>query len=522
MAKDSKHVGDPPKLASKPTDLLSQLPTELLMIIARLYLHLFDGNHDITYILLLTQVNRRLRQVIVGTPDLWASFDIFDEEGYFHIARLCIERSRLFPLEILLRVGIPEAGSDFGDRCYDLLHPAASRIQVLRVVMFDETSFGIGQGVLAGLEMPALKEIELQYDSLSPGDALERIRIPRGCTNLQTLTVEGLFPTDYNSSNLKSLTLASAIYCRWSSALISNIIVGSPHLENLTFMGPDLVDNVADNLASYVLPCPSLRSLAMKGGIVPSFTAGFLLALRAPNLETVHVTGPHCHWYERTSGTPALWEEVIDRLEERYARSKETFGNVRSLTIEQQHERYRHEGFFRFLMTAFPRITSLNLDQRGIDVLSVCNVEDGRRGMGWVFLNKLTIHGCPPLHALERLLAFFQARGYKACNFVEGYGEERGDEGDDGEKGGGAEENHNKEVHDEDEDAGGGGDDEGAENEVQHRAGKVVAAGVREGKSKLGFMPIETLVIQGRRETETATDEVLGRLRDTVESLQIV
>ncbi|KAG8894104.1 hypothetical protein FRC01_013166 [Tulasnella sp. 417] len=266
----------------------------------------------------------------------------------------------------------------------------------------------------------------------------------------------------------------------------------------------------------------------MKDGIPATFIAGFLLALRAPNLETVHVRGLQFRRHESISEISVFWEEVIDQLEERYSRSKEMFGNVRSLVIELRDEKRHNRGFFRFLMTAFPRITSLNLNPREIDFLSLCNGEDESPGMGWVFLNKLTIDGCPPLHALERLLAFVQVRGYKSCNYMGGRGEERRDEGDDGEKGGEAEKNQNGEVHDEDEDAeghvetGGGGDAEGAETEVQHRARKVVGVGVREGKEKLGFMPIETLVIQGRRETETATEEVLGRLRDKVESLQIV
>ncbi|KAG8893933.1 hypothetical protein FRC01_013260, partial [Tulasnella sp. 417] len=246
----------------------------------------------------------------------------------------------------------------------------------------------------------------------------------------------------------------------------------------------------------------------MKDGIPATFIAGFLLALRAPNLETVHVTGPQFRRHESISEIPVLWEGVIDQLEERYARSKEAFGNVRTLVIELRDGKQRTRGFFRFLMTAFPRVTSLNLDPGEIDFLSLCNGEDESPGMGWVFLNKLTIDGCPPLHALERLLAFVQVRGYKSCNYMEGHGEERRDEGGDGEKGGEAEKNHNEEVDTEGHgETGRGGDAQGASTEVQHRAGKVVGVGVREGKEKLGFMPIETLVIQGRRETETATDE---------------
>ncbi|KAG8889664.1 hypothetical protein FRC00_014452, partial [Tulasnella sp. 408] len=112
------------------------------------------------------------------------------------------------------------------------------------------------------------------------------------------------------------------------------------------------------------------------GGITFSFTTRFLLALHAPSLETVHITTPLLGVDERAAGASFGWEQIVELMEERFLTRKDTFGQVHSLVLDPDWSGTsprRNWGFFRFLMAAFPCITSLDLDQKDIEVLSLCN-----------------------------------------------------------------------------------------------------------------------------------------------------
>ncbi|KAG9027585.1 hypothetical protein FS837_004220 [Tulasnella sp. UAMH 9824] len=416
-----------PKLASKPVDLLTRLPAELLMTIAHFYL-LLSGEHDedLLAVFPLTWVNRRLRHVVVGTPELWTSFRITEDESTFHVARLCIERSRAYPLD---------------DSIY---------------MIKDGAFLDAGKSVLARLEMPALEEIGLHHDRLYEyhGFRIRGIEILGGGANIQTLTLRGLFPIGSNLSSLKSLTPISPWYCRWTPALISTLITESPSLENPTFMGTEAAFNVEGDLTLSVLSSPSLRYLATDWRITFTFTARLLLALHAPSLETVHITTPLLRVDKRIAGTPVGWEEIVELMEDRFLTRKDTFGQVHSLVLDPYWSGTsprRNWVFFRFLMAAFPRINSLDLDQKDIELLSICNGKNDLLEAGGTSINQLTIRGNASHLVLDHLFAFVHVRNSNGRNKVEGgsVDEVRGEGGDDDE-----DDETKEDQHEESQDAG--------------------------------------------------------------------
>lgn len=518
-----------PKLASKPVDLLTRLPAELLIDIARFYqLLIGDHDEDLLAIFPLTWVNSRLRQIVVGTPELWTSLRITEDESTFQVARLCIERSAVYPLDVRLHTFARGVGSDHIDRCYDVLHPVASRIRVFRIYMMEGMTFlNAGKSVLARLEMPALEEIGLHHDGMF--GAFPRIGIPGGGANIHTLTLRGLFPIHSNLSSLKSLTLISPWKGNWTPTLISTLMTESPSLENLTFMGAEAPFGVKGSLASSVLSSPSLRHLATDGGITFSFTARLLLALHAPSLETVHITTPLLGSNERIAGAPFGWEAIFELMEERFLTRKDTFGQVHSLVLHPDWSGTnprRNWGFFRLLMAAFPRITSLDLDEKDIEVLSLCNGKNDLLEAGWTFVNQLTIRGNASQFVLDHLFAFFRVRNGNGRNKVKGgsVDEVRGEGGDDDEDAETKEVQHEEsQSHGEDAASRRKRGHDG-EEEVTEMGGKQRAteAGVDEDETDLGFMPIETVILRSRGTAEAAIDEFIMRLRERVRSMQVL
>ncbi|KIO24281.1 hypothetical protein M407DRAFT_26296 [Tulasnella calospora MUT 4182] len=517
--------------ASTPANPLNKLPTELLVLIARFYFSSSDCDDDNYFpvvVLPLTHVNRRLRQIIVGVSDLWASFGISDAEGSFRLARLCIERSNLHPFKIRLCIFMLENDNDkdLRDRFYDVLNPVASRIRVLNVYMTEQRELNIGKSVLARLKMPTLEELGLHYDGICNIGPIPGIE---GGGNLQALTLKGLFPTDSALSNLKSLTLVSVAYWTWSPSLISTFVMGSPSLESLTLEGADTSSEVGNPGKPFVISCPSLLSLAMTFDISSDFTSTFLLGVHAPNLRAVHVTTPSSPGYGRSSRSQVDWMRVIARIEEGSAKGTLMFEKVRSLTVDLgvcDGGPQRNRGFFRFLRVVFPWITSLELHQTHIEVLSLCAEEKKLLQGSWGLLTKLTINGDLSYFTLGYLLAFIHVRNGKGLNYWE-EDEEKGRE-----DAGHEEHDHHtesgsdeaEEDQEEETEGGSGGDGGygGAQIEGRHEANEAIRAWVDEDQGDVAFMPIETVVIRSRRTSETVMNTDVSRLREKVKSVQVL
>ncbi|KAG9031224.1 hypothetical protein FS837_003027 [Tulasnella sp. UAMH 9824] len=453
-----------------PVDPFSKLPTELLLLIARFCLQ-SPNNGYFRVLLRLTRINSRLRRIVVGTPGLWVSFGISDADTSFNLAQLCIERSKSLPLNIQVSTYMPRQREDLGDRFREILHPIGPRIRVLTTYMTTYSGLNIVRQVIEKLEMPMLEEIDLDYDSMFHDGPDRTIRISGA--NLRTLTTIGLFPASSNIKNLKSLTIGSAAFWRWSTTLICALVTESQALENLTFSGGESTFEVGDRLVPFALSCPSLRSLTMEGGIAANFTTRFLLALHAPNLETVRVTTPSLLSYEKSLGIPVHWEQAINQIEERDAEEAAAFENVQSLAIDPDDDGLspRHNrGFFCFLMAAFPRINSLDLYHTAIGLLNICNEENDLLEGAWRFLNKLTVRGNLSHHSLKH-----ENSGSEVDNAA-------------------AKEANHADKEDLDEPSGaaeGGSDAESAE---------------------VYWKPIETVVIKGRKTADTFGHELIQRL----------
>ncbi|KAG9045638.1 hypothetical protein FS837_005950 [Tulasnella sp. UAMH 9824] len=213
--------------------------------------------------------------------------------------------------------------------------------------------------------------------------------------------------------------------------------------------------------------------------------------------------------------------------------------------------------FFRFLMLAFPNITSLDLNQKDVGVLSISNGENKLLPPGWAFIDQLTIHDNPSHHALGDVLAFVDFRNRNGSDHVEKAEEEI--EGDDsGEENDGdiGKEDHDNnqegdgDVEDEDHDISQEGDDdiENQDHETEEdqdserqRVAQLIAswslrqlqsargAGRREGneaawaKEREDFecTPIKTVVIKSRGKRKVEVHEAIGRLRERVNSVQV-
>ncbi|KAG8902057.1 hypothetical protein FRC00_002326 [Tulasnella sp. 408] len=548
-----------PQLAATSLGSLGKLPLEILMTVARFYTLLCKPNRRKPVVLPLTHVSRKVRQIIVGTPDFWASFAILDNEKSFHFARLCIERSMSYPLEVELCAYVSGEGSDLGDRCYDLLHPVASRIRNFKVYMASKDGLHIGKGILASLQMPTLEQIVLHYNSFRRAEPISSISLPGGGGNIQVLTLGGLHPISSNLTNLKSLTLKSSIYCEWPPAIISAIIAESPSLESLTFIDSESVFEVKDKLPPSFISSTSLRHLALKGGIAFELTSSLLLALHAPNLETVHIAEP-CRRINAVG-----WGGIADQMEERFLRRKDTFEHVHSLVLDPWPDgvqaRPRNDmHFFRFLMIAFPNITSLDLDQKDVCVLSISNGENELLRPGWAFIDRLTVHDNPSHHALERVLAFVDFRDRNGRDHVEGDEEEVEDD-DNGEESDGTigkEDPHRSQegdgdVRNQDHDTTQEGDDdvgnqdhttendqasegrnaaqliaslsgrlwENARQAGRRKANEALKAWAEE-RGDFECTPIETVVIKIRGKTKAEVNKVIDRLRERVKSVQVL
>ncbi|KAG8931782.1 hypothetical protein FRC01_000811 [Tulasnella sp. 417] len=279
-----------PKVGPNAINPLSKLPAELLLII-RFYLPSPEGRY-FSAISCLTRINTRLRQIVIGTADLWTPFGISGAEHFFNHARLCIQRSGTLPLTIQLDIHTSRQNSDLGDRFCDVLHPIVSRIRVLNAYITTYAGLNIVRSVLGSLEMSTLEEMDLDYDGVFHGGPNWAITTPGGGTTLKTFTLTGLYPIDSNLSNLRSLTLGSGASWEWSIALIHTLVVGSHSLETLVFIGGGSTFDVEDDVMESSLPCPPLLSLGMEDGISARFATMVLLALDAPNLESVQVTTP--------------------------------------------------------------------------------------------------------------------------------------------------------------------------------------------------------------------------------------
>ncbi|KAG8923159.1 hypothetical protein FRC00_006554 [Tulasnella sp. 408] len=521
-------------LASRPVDSFNKLPTELLLLIARFCLQ-SPKNGYFRVLFRLTQVNSRLRNILVGTPSLWVSFVISDADKSFNLAQLCIERSKSLPLQIQVSTYMLRQQEDLGDRFREVLHPIAPRIRVLTTYMTTYSELNIVRQVLEKLNMPLLEEINLDYDSMFHDGPDRTIRIPGVGANLRTLTTTGLFPASSNIKNLKSLTIRSAAFWRWSTTFICALVTESQALENLTFSGGESTFEVVDRLVPFALSCPSLRSLTMEGGIAANFTTRFLLALHAPNLESVRVTTPSLLSYEKSLGIPVYWDQVINQIEARGAKGTAVFENVQSLAIDPDDDGLspRHNrGFFRFLMAAFPRITSLDLDRTELGVLNICNKENDLLEGAWRFLNKLIIRGNPSHHSLERMLGFVRVRNGTGHVGLEGVGADGSSEKDFDEEGSSEDDYDESEgdetKEDEDEVSGNKVDDSATEmDEDANKQDIDESSGAAEGGSDANsaegyLMPIETVVIKGRKTADAFEDELIRRFRAEVRNLSIV
>ncbi|KAG9024526.1 hypothetical protein FS837_005318, partial [Tulasnella sp. UAMH 9824] len=323
----------------------------------------------------------------------------------------------------------------------------------------------------------------------------------------------------------------------------------SPSLENLTFIGDESIFEVKDGLMPSFISSTSLRYLALKGGIAFELTSSLLLALHAPNLEKVHIAEPCL----RINGVG--WEEITYQMEERFLRRKDTFGKVHSLVFDPWPDYDDDEDpredmhFFRFLMLAFPNITSLELDQKDVCVLSICNGKHGLPPPGWAFIDRLTIHDNPAHHALKHVLAFAHFRNSNCNNYVEEDQEESEDDD--------TSEESDDDVGNEDHDTAQEGDDDignqdhetgedqdseyqdeaqsiqtwplkryedmyrSAKRQGKRKANEAIMAGVEE-KGDFDCTPIETIVIKGRGKRKVKVDKIISLLRKKVRSVQVL
>ncbi|KAG8990409.1 hypothetical protein FRB90_001766 [Tulasnella sp. 427] len=386
-------------------DGFSKLPAELLITIAESCLGDSDGYF--TGILFFSQVNKRLRRVILDTSHLWTAFGIGQGKITHHYAQLCIERSKSLPLKVSL--------STFG--CSDLprlrysvcevLQPVTERIRSLETYLSAYRELQVVKEILKILNLPNLEEIDLDYDTMFFDGPDRTITLADGGAMLRTLSLTGVLITNPNLRSLKSLTLGGGTRPLWNGSNISQLIEASVSLETLTFIGTEMTFDTMEASPEFDLSCSSLLRLSMLG-VAPNFIYRLLFTLQAPVLEWVHVETPPIEHV----GAEVDWMEAIGQFEDIYGAATSPFSKVRSLTINPSYDgacAQDNEGFFCFLMTAFPDIYSLQLNAAEIDALDFSN-GDGVWLGDWVLLREVTVTGVSVRSTFMRVMSFAQVR----------------------------------------------------------------------------------------------------------------
>ncbi|KAG8941022.1 hypothetical protein FRC00_012613 [Tulasnella sp. 408] len=352
------------------------LPPELYLPIARL--SVAESGYDVRDIVRVSNINSGMRNMVINTPDLWRKFTLSTSTSSHKLGRLCISRSGSHALDLLIALAQPMVGEK---RVYSFLkcfNLAAPRIARLLVRISHPSSLNIVNPLLSKVELPALKDIDADYDN-EVHEGLDRwISLPSHGANLRSITLTGVQTQPFSQvdlANLTSLSLGAGKHWKWMSMSIATLLPAATSLQELQFVGEKgtfhtYLDDEWDDDVSFTFP--ALRRVRF-AKTAPGFMVPFLRELNAPLLEEVDMTTPpHRTHNEEGEEVFAGWIGAVRSVVENPALALP----AHTLKLRQGGVKYTPQEMFTlalFLMGIFPNITTLEIEGGFLSILPICS-----------------------------------------------------------------------------------------------------------------------------------------------------
>ncbi|KAG8980218.1 hypothetical protein FRB90_007743, partial [Tulasnella sp. 427] len=270
----------------------SNLPLEVFILLARAVV-VTNGN-DTSNLIRLTSLNARIRDLLIGTAELWATFTLSNTKSSHTLGRLFITRSR----DRLLDIYIPWTRSltdrtsfeSFGD----CLEKALPRIARLSICAAPTSSLRLINSILARIDLPKLTSLDLVYDPPEYESFVKHFALPANGTNLRSLSIIGaqqqpFVPVDFR--NLIYLTIGAGSSWKWMSIAINTFLSSAVAIQELHLVGDKGVFHTYRDAGFLSLTLPALRFLRFVN-TAAGCVASFLRELNAPLLEKVEMTTP--------------------------------------------------------------------------------------------------------------------------------------------------------------------------------------------------------------------------------------
>ncbi|KAG9042778.1 hypothetical protein FS837_010397 [Tulasnella sp. UAMH 9824] len=381
-----------------PLAKFDSLPPELYLPIARI--SVVESGYDIRDIFRVSNINSRMRNVVTNTPDLWRKFTLSSATSSHKIGRLCVSRSRSHTLDLLIALAQPMVNEKpvySFLKCFNL---AAPRIARLSVRISHPSSLNIVNPLLSKVELPALKDIDADYDN-EVHEGLDRwIMLPSHGANLRSITLTGVQMQPFSQldlANLTSLSLGTGKHWKWMSMSIATLLPAATSLQELHFVGErgpfhTYLDDEWDDDVSFTFP--NLRRVRFTN-TAPGFLVPFLREMNAPILEEVDMTTPPRRTYnEEGEEVFAGWIAAVRSIVENPALALP----AHTLKLRQGGVKYNPQEMFTlalFLMGMFPNITSLEIEGGFLSILPICSTladreTDGAPGV-WRSVERLKL-----------------------------------------------------------------------------------------------------------------------------------
>lgn len=341
-----------------------------------------------------------MRNVVVNTPDLWRRFTLSGTTSSHRLGRLCVRRSGNHTLDLLISVPQPmgqEKRVYSFLKCFSL---AAPRITRLSVRISQPSSLNIVNSLLSKVELPKLKDIDVDYDN-EVHEGLDRcISLPSDGADLRTISLTGVQTQpfgEFNLENLTSLHLGAGEHWKWMIMSMTTFLPTATSLQELHFVGERgmfhtyLDEEWDDNPVTL----PALRYVRF-ANTAPGFLFSFLRGLNAPLLEVVDMTTPPNRTYNEEGEEVFVgWIAAMRSIVQNPALALP----AHTLKLRDGDVEYDEQGMYMFalfLMVVFPHITSLEIETALFAILPVCGAladsSSSRTPKVWRSVEKLKVH----------------------------------------------------------------------------------------------------------------------------------
>ncbi|KAG8909426.1 hypothetical protein FRC00_010138, partial [Tulasnella sp. 408] len=264
------------------------LPPELCLCIARMSLE--ESGHEIRDVVRVSNINSRMRNAVVNTPDLWRKFTLSGPTSSHRLGRLCVGRSGNHNLDLIISLLQPMVQKKRVNSFSESFKLAAPTITRLSVRIRHPSSLNTVSSLLSHVQLPKLEDIDVDYDN-EVHEGLDRyILLPSHSADLRSISLTGVQTQPYGEFNLKNLTslyLGAGNNWKWMIMSMGTFLPDATSLQELHIVGDrgmfhTFLDDEWND--AYPLTLPALR-YARFANTAPGFLCSFLRELNAPLLE---------------------------------------------------------------------------------------------------------------------------------------------------------------------------------------------------------------------------------------------